>query len=290
MCEYFENRFQSTADDEDENASAATVPETDHCLRYGGAQAGDDDAQKAKEAELLKRKAEVRKRLEESAQAKKSKKGFLTPERKKKLRKLLMMKAAEDLKNQQLAKEQERQRILAERIVPMPSIDNVDDKAKLEEIHAKLFKRFLELEGAKHDISHAVKAKEAEIAKLTIEVNDLRGKFIKPSLKKVATYENKFKSMGGPKKEDKADFRSNLKVVKKENVLEELEKLSTKEKKPDWKKKDAGAPPPPLAVAKPDAAAVAAAAAAKTEEPEAAPADEEPEEGAEDEEGEEDEE
>jgi hypothetical protein len=31
--------------------------------------------------------------------------------------------------------------------------------------------------------------------------------------------------MGGPKKEDKADFRSNLKVVKKENVLEELEKL-----------------------------------------------------------------
>jgi hypothetical protein len=41
--------------------------------------------------------------------------------------KLLMMKAAEDLKQQQLLKEQERQRILQERIIPMPSIDTVDD-------------------------------------------------------------------------------------------------------------------------------------------------------------------
>lgn len=39
-----------------------------------------------------------------------------------------MMKAAEDLKQQQLAKEQERQRVLAERIVPLPNIDNIDDK------------------------------------------------------------------------------------------------------------------------------------------------------------------
>jgi hypothetical protein len=48
--------------------------------------------------------------------------------------------------------------------------------AKLEEIYAKLFSRFIALEGEKHDISHAVKSKELEITKLTIEVNDLRGK------------------------------------------------------------------------------------------------------------------
>lgn len=75
---------------------------------------------------------------------KKAKKGFLTPERKKKLRvnyltlyifsflnyyiqKLLMLKAAEDLKQQQMIKEQERQRILAERIIPLPDLESSSD-------------------------------------------------------------------------------------------------------------------------------------------------------------------
>lgn len=40
-----------------------------------------------------------------------------------------MMKAAEDLKQQQLLKEQERQRILQERIIPLPNIDTIDDKS-----------------------------------------------------------------------------------------------------------------------------------------------------------------
>lgn len=43
-----------------------------------------DAARKAQEREA--KKAEVRRRLEEAGQKKKAKKGFLTPERKKKLR------------------------------------------------------------------------------------------------------------------------------------------------------------------------------------------------------------
>jgi hypothetical protein len=38
-----------------------------------------------------------------------------------------MMKAAEDLKQQQLMKEQERQRILSERIVKLPNVDDIND-------------------------------------------------------------------------------------------------------------------------------------------------------------------
>lgn len=38
-----------------------------------------------------------------------------------------MMKAAEDLKQQQMLKEQERQRVLQERIIPLPDLDNADD-------------------------------------------------------------------------------------------------------------------------------------------------------------------
>jgi hypothetical protein len=41
---------------------------------------------KKKQMETDRKRAEVRKRLEEASKAKKAKKGFMTPERKKKLR------------------------------------------------------------------------------------------------------------------------------------------------------------------------------------------------------------
>jgi hypothetical protein len=121
----------------------------------------------------------VRKRLEEAGAKGKKKKGFLTPERKKKLRvrcdhaelaevvvvfqKLLMMKAAEDLKQQQLKKEQERQKILAERTVKMPAIDNIDDSAKLMKIYEDLFTSYKKLEENKYDVAALVQAKDAEV-------------------------------------------------------------------------------------------------------------------------------
>lgn len=214
----------------------------DDKIRYGGPQGdegGDDAARKAEERE--RKKAEVRKRLEEQGKAgKKAKKGFLTPERKKKLRKLLMMKAAEDLKQQQLLKEQERQKVLAQRIIPMPNIDGTDDTGALCKIYNDLFERVKKLEEEKYDINFTVSSKDAEINELTIAVNDLRGKFVKPSLKKVSKYDNKFKKMAdATKTEGKADFRANLKVVKKENAIEEIMTKKAKSDKPDWSKKSA---------------------------------------------------
>lgn len=43
-------------------------------------------AKKLKQQEIERKRAEVRKRMEEASKAKKAKKGFMTPERKKKLR------------------------------------------------------------------------------------------------------------------------------------------------------------------------------------------------------------
>ncbi|GMT13441.1 hypothetical protein PFISCL1PPCAC_4738, partial [Pristionchus fissidentatus] len=194
---------------------------------------------KAQEREA--KKAEVRKRLEEAGKAgKKAKKGFLTPERKKKLRKLLMLKAAEDLKRQQLEKEQERQKALASRTIPLPDVDSCEDKGKLEQIYNELFERVKALESDKYDINCAVQAKENMINYMAIEVNDLRGKYAKPALKKVSKYDNKFKKMASEgeskTKSTKADFRSNLKVVKKENVVDDL-MAKKKTEKPEWSKK-----------------------------------------------------
>lgn len=223
-------------------------------LRYGGQQADADDdaARKAKERE--EKKAEVRKRLEEAGQKKKKKKGFLTPERKKKLRKLLMSKAAEDLKQQQLKREQERQNVLKQRTVAIPDVDSIEDKGKLESIYNDLFTRMVQLEEEKYDINQLVMAKDAEINELTIAVNDLRGKFVKPTLKKVSKYDNKFKKFapgaGAAEGEagvaaPKEDFRSKLKVVKKD-IQEEIEAKTKKSDKPDWKEQAKAGPKAPI--------------------------------------------
>merc|ERR1712156_144578 len=61
------------------------------------------------------------------------KKGFMTPERKKKLRTLLRKKAAEELKKEQERKAEERLRVIAARCGTKADIDNasVDDLKKI---------------------------------------------------------------------------------------------------------------------------------------------------------------
>ncbi|CAD6199681.1 unnamed protein product [Caenorhabditis auriculariae] len=203
---------------------------SDETFRYGGPMSDVDDDEARKMAERERKKEEVRKRLEEASRMKKAKKGFLTPERKKKLRKLLMMKAAEDLKQQQMLKEQERQRILQERIIPLPDLENADD---LEAVYESIRERLIDLESENYDVSYTVRQKDFEINELTIAVNDLRGKFVKPTLKKVSKTEGKFDKLK-KKEAAKVDFRSNLKVVdKNEFALGEEEK---EKNKAEWAK------------------------------------------------------
>lgn len=217
--------------------------EEQRSFRYGGAQADEDDDARAKREERDRKKAEVRKRLEEAGRAKKAKKGFLTPERKKKLRKLLMLKAAEDLKQQQLLKEQERQKILKERIVALPDVDSINNQNELEQIARNFIKRIMEIEESKYDHEYHVRQKDFEINELTIAVNDLRGKFVKPTLKKISKYDNKFAKFAKKSQEPGAFGRDNLKQVKKDKwALEEL-------KAGDTSKEEAPAAAAPAAAA-----------------------------------------
>merc|ERR1711950_134506 len=73
--------------------------------------------------------------------------------------------------------------------------------------------------------------KAYKIDELHIAVSDLRGKFIKPTLKKVSKYENKFAKL--QKKAGEFNFRQQLKAVtKKEYTMEE--EGAGEHKKPDW--------------------------------------------------------
>ncbi|XP_063224465.1 troponin I isoform X10 [Bacillus rossius redtenbacheri] len=190
-----------------------------------------EEAKKAKQAEIDRKRAEVRKRLEEASKAKKAKKGFMTPERKKKLRLLLRKKAAEELKKEQERKAAERRRIIEERCGKPKNIEDANE-ANLKSIVRQYFDRVCLCESQKWDLEYEVKKKDFEISELNSQVNELRGKFMKPTLKKVSKYENKFAKL--QKKAAEFNFRNQLKVVKKkEFTLEEEDK----EKKPDWSKK-----------------------------------------------------
>ncbi|KAG6454991.1 troponin I isoform X4 [Manduca sexta] len=189
-----------------------------------------EEAKKAKQAEIDRKRAEVRKRMEEASKAKKAKKGFMTPERKKKLRLLLRKKAAEELKKEQERKAAERRRIIEERCGKAKNIEDANE-AELQTICQMYWHRIYNLEGDKYELERAIEIRKMEIADLNSQVNDLRGKFVKPTLKKVSKYENKFAKL--QKKAAEFNFRNQLKVVKKkEFTLEEEDK----EKKPDWSK------------------------------------------------------
>ncbi|XP_076375736.1 troponin wings up A isoform X16 [Megalopta genalis] len=195
----------------------------------------DDEEKKRKQAETDRKRAEVRARLEEASKAKKAKKGFMTPDRKKKLRLLLRKKAAEELKKEQERKAAERRRIIEERCGKAKDTDNASE-AELQTICSAYWNRVHALEGDKYDLERQIKMKEFEISELNSQVNDLRGKFMKPTLKKVSKYENKFAKL--QKKAAEFNFRNQLKQVKKkEFTLEEEDKEPKKSEKAEWQTK-----------------------------------------------------
>ena len=137
------------------------------------------------------------------------KKGFMTPERKKKLRTLLRKKAAEELKKEQERKAEERLRVIAERCGTKADIDNasVDD---LKKICQEYFDKWYKLEAEMFFLQREVILRDLQINELTISVSDMKGKFIKPTLKKVSKYENKFAKL--QEKAAKFAFANQLKA------------------------------------------------------------------------------
>merc|ERR1712170_209279 len=189
---------------------------------------GDDE----KQAEIDRKKADVRARLEAQAAGKKAKKGFMTPERKKKLRLLLRKKAAEELKKEQERKAAERRKVIDERCGLPKDLENASEDSLIS-ICQSYYDRVTRLENEKYDMEKEVEYKDYKINELNIAVNDLRGKFIKPTLKKVSKYENKFAKL--QKKAAEFNFRNQLKTVKKKEFTleEEGKSKSTSEAPPE---------------------------------------------------------
>jgi len=185
--------------------------------------------------EKEKRRAEVRARMEQAAAAKK-KKGFMTPARKKKLRNLIRTLAAEELKKEQARKAAERKRILEERTGTPKNLEGLNE-AQLQQVVNEYHERIKKLEGEKYDLEYQTAKKDFEKRELSAKVNDVRGKFQKPPLKKVSKAQQQMEKIKMfAAKANQMNHRMGLKSVKKFDMKDEEK---DKKEKPEWA---AGAP------------------------------------------------
>ncbi|XP_051912212.1 troponin I, slow skeletal muscle isoform X2 [Hippocampus zosterae] len=145
------------------------------------------------------------------------------------LKSLMVTKAKEELEHEILDKEREKHRYLAER-APSLNISHMS-VAQLQDLCRQLHAKIDEVDEERYDIEAKVMLNTREIQDLGIKVLDLRGKFKRPTLRRVRVSADAIlRSLLGSKHKVSMDLRANLKSVKKEDT----------EKRPvedsDWRK------------------------------------------------------
>jgi len=179
-----------------------------------------------------RKKAErERKRQEARENAEKKKRFGLTPEKKRKLKLLIMNKANEDLKRESERKAAAKKNYLDQKVQPLPNLHSLNE-ANLVSICKDLHKNITDAEELKYDLEMKIRRQDYDINELTIKVNDIKGKFIKPALKKVNKTQSKFAKLEKHDKES-ADFRATLKSTGKDKFA--LEEKDTGEDKVNFR-------------------------------------------------------
>merc|ERR1712110_1055992 len=123
----------------------------------------------------------------------------------------------------------ERRKVIDERCGKPKSLEGASEE-ELRQICQEYYNTMWKVESEKYDEEFELMKKEFEINELNIAVNDLRGKFIKPTLKKVSKYENKFAKL--QKKASEFSIRTQLKTVKKKEFA--MDEGESEKKKPGW--------------------------------------------------------
>ncbi|XP_068568624.1 troponin I, slow skeletal muscle-like [Cebidichthys violaceus] len=146
------------------------------------------------------------------------------------LKSMMVATATEELEQEMEEKEEQKSKYLDEKSPPIQicsmSLDEL--QALCEELHAKIDV----VDEERYDIQAKVSHNTREIKDLNIKVLDLRGKFKRPSLRRVRVSADAIlRSLLGSKHKVSLDLRANLKSVKKEDT----EKEKTAEVS-DWRK------------------------------------------------------
>ncbi|KAG7468417.1 hypothetical protein MATL_G00142650 [Megalops atlanticus] len=143
--------------------------------------------------------------------------------------KSLMLAIAKGLLEAEAAEaEQERKRYMEEHC---PALSMPDSLQELQELCKKLLQKIDVVDEERYDMESKVSKCDKEIEDLKMKVQDLKGKFKKPPLRKVRmSADAMLQALLGSKHKVNLDLRANLKQVKKEVKEEEKDSVG------DWRK------------------------------------------------------
>ncbi|KAG5849232.1 troponin I, fast skeletal muscle-like [Anguilla rostrata] len=134
--------------------------------------------------------------------------------------KSLMLAIAKDLLEAEAAEaEEERKRYMEENC---PALSLPGSTQELQELCKKLHQKIDAVDEQRYDMEGKVSKCDKEIEDLKMKVQDLKGKFKKPALRKVRmSADAMLQALLGSKHKVNMDLRANLKQVKKEVKEEE---------------------------------------------------------------------
>jgi len=189
----------------------------------------DEDRPLTEDEKKARKKADRERKRQEARDAAEKKKRFgLTPEKKRKLRLLIMKMATENLKGEQQRRLEARKNYIEQRLKPLDDLNSMSE-AQLKSLCQDLQKQLETHESNRYDLEFKIRKQDYDINELTIKINDIKGKFVKPSLKKVSKTEQKLSKMKKPK-EDEPNFieMANLKQSTNKFALKEEQKEEEK--------------------------------------------------------------
>ncbi|KAI4881044.1 hypothetical protein NFI96_008512 [Prochilodus magdalenae] len=143
--------------------------------------------------------------------------------------KSLMLQIAQGLLEAEAAEaEEEKQRYMEENC---PTLSLPGTMQELQDLCRKLHQQIDIVDEQRYDMESKVTKSDKEVEDLKLKVQDLKGKFKKPVLKKVRmSADAMLQALLGSKHKVSMDLRANLKQVKKESKEEEKESVG------DWRK------------------------------------------------------
>ncbi|XP_065145516.1 troponin I, fast skeletal muscle-like [Paramisgurnus dabryanus] len=154
----------------------------------------------------------------------------MTSSRRHQLKSLLLAIAKDMMEVEKKQAQEERTRYMEEKCPPLSLPHSVQE---LQDLCKQLHQKIDVVDEERYDMASKVAKGEKEIEDLKIKVQDLKGKFKKPVLKKVRmSADAMLQALLGSKHKVCMDLRANLKQVKKE--VKEEDKL---EPVGDWRKK-----------------------------------------------------
>jgi len=101
-----------------------------------------------------------------------------------------MKMATENLKGEQQRRLEARKNYIEQRLKPLDNVSSMSD-AQLKSLCEELHQQLKTTEENRYDLEFKIRKQDYDINELTIKINDIKGKFVKPSLKKVSKTEQK---------------------------------------------------------------------------------------------------